>query len=210
MENVTIVDFGYFTGETVGGVCYMKDESGNDWYEMLKALTTWDIPTGAYVNAVYGTFMTYNKDTGEIAQIEFDPTRIVPWFLGLIAVDAAYTDYPKDKKWQYINGEVIEYVAPPIVPDIISDRQFFQQLAIAGLITEDEALAAVMTGTIPQAMEAFVEALPTGQQQFSARMVLCGATTFERSHPLVQAFGAAQGMSDEQIDQLWIDASALK
>ena len=35
------------------------------------------------------------------------------------------------------------------VPDIISDRQFFQQLAILGLINEAEALAAVGPGTMP-------------------------------------------------------------
>jgi hypothetical protein len=208
MENVTIVDFGYFTGETVGGVCYMKDESGNDWYEMLKALTTWDIPTGAYINAVYGTFMTYNKDTGEIAQIEFDPTRIVPWFLGLIAVDAAYTDYPKDKRWCYQNGVIAEYVPPVVIPVKISDRQFFQQLAKMALITQQEALSAVKTGDVPAAMMTFINALPA-DEQWDAQMVLCGATEFERAHPLVAAFAAAQGMTSDQTDQLWINASKL-
>lgn len=108
------------------------------------------------------------------------------------------------------NGaDILPYVDPaPPVPDQISDRQFFQQLAIDGLITTDEALGAVMTGTLPAAMGAFISALPA-EQQFGARMALCGATTFQRSHPLVDAFATMQGMTPEQIDELWRTAAAL-
>jgi hypothetical protein len=111
--------------------------------------------------------------------------------------------------WEAEGNTIPPYAAPPPpTPDQISDRQFFQELSIMGLITQAEALSAVQVGTIPAAMETFIGSLPSAQQ-FSARMVLTGATTFQRSHPLVAMFGAAQGMTSAQIDALWIAASAL-
>lgn len=96
----------------------------------------------------------------------------------------------------------------PTVPAEISDRQFFQQLAVMGLITEDEAIAAVATGTLPPAMVGFIDQLPA-EQRFAARMALQGATTFLRSNPLVATFGAMQGMTSDDIDNLWRAAFAL-
>jgi hypothetical protein len=118
---------------------------------------------------------------------------------------------PVIREWLAANPgfPILPYVAPkPEVPHEISDRQFFQELAIMGLITQDEALAAVMTGTLPAAMVGFISAMPA-DQQFSARMALCGATVFMRSHPLTDAFGAAQGLTSDQIDDLWRAAAAL-
>lgn len=95
-----------------------------------------------------------------------------------------------------------------ITPETISDRQFFQGLAVRGLINEDEAIAAVSSGSIPSAMQAFIAALPA-EQQFSARMLLAGAVEFHRSHPLTEAFGAMQGLSSDQLDELWRYCSGL-
>ena len=94
------------------------------------------------------------------------------------------------------------------VPQAISDRQFFQQLAIMSLITEAEAIAAVATGALPPTMAAFINQLPA-DQRFAARMALQGATTFLRTNPLVETFGEMQGMTSEQIDDLWRAASLL-
>lgn len=94
------------------------------------------------------------------------------------------------------------------VPQIISDRQFFQQLAVMGLITEAEALSAVKTGDIPATLMGLVSALPV-EQQFAAEMLLSGAVSFVRSHPLTIAFGQAFGWTSEQLDGLWIEASKL-
>lgn len=94
------------------------------------------------------------------------------------------------------------------VPPGISDRQFFHILALDGLITEAEALTAVKTGDAPEAFEAFIASLPE-TERFSARMLVEGATTFERAHPLTDAFGALYGMTPEEIDDLWRRAAAL-
>jgi hypothetical protein len=94
------------------------------------------------------------------------------------------------------------------VPSVISDRQFFQQLAIEGVITQDEALAAVKTGEIPAALKQAVDSLPPGQQ-FEATMIISGATTFQRSHPLTVAIGAACHWTSDQIDALFRAAAVL-
>ena len=93
-------------------------------------------------------------------------------------------------------------------PIEISDRQFFHILAIDGLITEEEALAAVKTGESPAAFNTLINSLPLADQ-FNARMLLEGATTFKRNHPLTDAFGTMYGMTSEQIDSLWQRASIL-
>jgi hypothetical protein len=110
-----------------------------------------------------------------------------------------------------LDGENFEVTRPepiPPVPQIVSDRQFFQQLCILGLITEDEALAAVGPGTLPASLAALVAELPE-EQQFAANMLLKGATQFDRAFPMVAVLGQAFGMSSEQIDQIWVDASQL-
>lgn len=92
-------------------------------------------------------------------------------------------------------------------PQSISDRQFFQQLAVAGIITEADALAS-NAAVIPAALLTIIEAMPA-DQQFAAKMLVSGATVFERNHPMTLAIGAARGMSSEQIDDFFRAAAAL-
>ena len=96
----------------------------------------------------------------------------------------------------------------PSVPASISDRQFFQQLALQGVITQVEALAAVKMGEIPAAIKQAIDSLPPGQQ-FEATMIISGATTFQRSHPLTLAIGAACHWTADQIDALFQAAAVL-
>ncbi|AWB24197.1 hypothetical protein DA075_27705 [Methylobacterium currus] len=98
--------------------------------------------------------------------------------------------------------------APAAGLPAVSDRQFFQALAQAGAITPDEALAAVMTGTLPTRIEAAVANLPEAER-FAARMLVSGATTFERGHPMVARLGAALGYDAAALDALWRQAAAL-
>jgi hypothetical protein len=91
---------------------------------------------------------------------------------------------------------------------IISDRQFFQALALQGKISEAEAEAAVATGVIPAAMDAVVQSLPANQR-FAAKMNLKGATQFHNKHAMVAAFAQSQGMTDADVDALWDFASTL-
>ncbi|WP_288587647.1 hypothetical protein [uncultured Methylobacterium sp.] len=100
-----------------------------------------------------------------------------------------------------------EAPAADVLP-AISDRQFFQALAQAGAITADAALAAVMAGRLPAPIEAAVSALPEAER-FAARMLLSGATAFERGHPMVAQLGAAIGYDSAALDALWQAAAAL-
>ncbi|MBB4066281.1 hypothetical protein [Gellertiella hungarica] len=112
-------------------------------------------------------------------------------------------------EWEAAGNTIPAFVPPPLpVPEEISDRQFFHALAKAGLITEAEALAAVKTGDMPEAINDFVNTLPE-DDRFDARMLLEGATIFRRSHPLTAAFGALYGMEPSDIDDLWRDAASL-
>lgn len=99
-------------------------------------------------------------------------------------------------------------VTEDFVPTEISDRQFFQELAIMGLITQDEALSAVMTGTLPSQFVNFINALPS-DDRFDAKMQLCGATVFKRNNKFVNVFGALQGMTSADLDALWKRAAFL-
>ncbi|NTS31250.1 hypothetical protein HQ945_08280 [Phyllobacterium sp. BT25] len=127
-------------------------------------------------------------------------------------VDGLYANLQPGWAEEWLEDDAAEVVAflnpPPPIPGTISDRQFFQQLAIMGLITEEEALAYVSTGALPSAFNDFIGSLPE-PQRFNAKMLIIGAQTFQRSHPLVAQFGAMNGMSSAQIDDLWREASTL-
>jgi len=127
---------------------------------------------------------------------------------GPIIVDGA--TYFVDAIGAAPTAEDIRAVLSPAAPfpRIISDRQFFQQLAIQGLITQDESLAAVGPGTIPAALAQLVAALPV-DKPYDARILLIGATQFDRQHPMVAAIAAAFGWTNAQTDDLWRAAATL-
>lgn len=93
------------------------------------------------------------------------------------------------------------------VPQSISDRQFFQQLAVDGIITQDQALAS-NAAVIPPPLLTIIEAMPA-EQQFAAKMLVSGATVFERNHPMTLAIAAARAMTSEQVDDFFRAAAAL-
>lgn len=90
---------------------------------------------------------------------------------------------------------------PPLAP--LSRRQFFQVAAMMGLITHDEALAAVQHGTIPAVLDNFVNQIEDPDQKFAAQMLIAGASEFERHHPLTEQFGGYLNLSAEQLDHMW-------
>jgi len=89
-----------------------------------------------------------------------------------------------------VRAGIVPYVAPPIpVPTSVSPRQIRQALTRVNL--RDAVEAAVAQGD--QDLKDWWE--------FS--------TVFERSNTQVQAMGTALGITDLQLDDLWILASSL-
>lgn len=150
-----------------------------------------------FFNPHTGYWQAIGGDPESLLQTYPEGTQIVP-----LKPDADY-------EWQ--NGAWV-HVPPAVfdepVPREISDRQFFQQLAVMQLITKEEAIQAVKTGDLPQVFVSYIATLPE-DQRFGAEMALSGATTFERAHPLVAAFAAYIGMTDEQVDKIWRDGKKL-
>lgn len=97
---------------------------------------------------------------------------------------------------------------PDPVPFSITRRQIMTGLAVAGWITEQEALDAMATGARPAAVEAVISALPE-DQQFHARMKWAGFTEAYRTDPLVLALSEAQDKTPEEIDQFFILCSQI-
>lgn len=147
-----------------------------------------------YANEDRSAVIIYTDINGAVAISESDRPELWSDFQAWIAAGNTAGEYE-----------------PPLAPapSSISDRQFFQQLAIAGIVTQAEALAAVKTGAIPPALQGFVDAIADPAQKFAANMLLSGATVFERNHPLTEAIGAGQGMTPDQIDAFFNAAVAL-
>lgn len=95
-----------------------------------------------------------------------------------------------------------EPAGPEPVPQIISRRQFYQGLALAGLITREESLLA-LTGTLPAALLAIVNGIPDEDAAFAAQAHLLASGEFDRAHPLIPVFAAGQGMTDNDVDEFW-------
>ncbi len=133
--------------------------------------------------------------------------------LHTVEAGAPYPTLPEG--WAFEPADDAPLWQPP--PEVISDRQFAQALALDGIITQAEALAWAARGDLPEAMTDALTAIPEADgQRFGAHMLLAGATTFERHHPLTGVLGAlltnpetGQPYDAAALDALWSRASAL-
>lgn len=82
--------------------------------------------------------------------------------------------------------------APDIFPTLTS-----RQLRL-GLVANGISLSSV---------EAAIDAIEDPTDREVARIEWEYATTFERSHPLVNQIGTALGLTPEQIDDMWTEAA---
>ena len=138
--------------------------------------------------------MTFTYANAESTLIT-DGTRFIP-------VDKDNADYAHI----LADGVAIEpYVAPPApVPDV-SALQMLSVLVINGNITETEALN---RSVFPASLSPALAALPP-QEQTVLKIRWANLTTVSRSDALVASMGAMLGLTDEQIDALFIQAAAL-
>ncbi|NUB24320.1 hypothetical protein [Azospirillum brasilense] len=151
----------------------------------------------------------------------------VPFVLAQIGEAAATATYAADpdvadEGWLSVPGTTTEALAaavatydpdhvppaPEPVPEVISDRQFFQQLALDGYITPAEALAAVRTGDLPPVLADLIAHMDEAER-FGAEMLLSGATEFRRDHPMTAVIGEARGLTPDEVDDFFRRAAAL-
>lgn len=125
----------------------------------------------------------------------------------IIPNDPNNRDWIDYRDWAALGNTPDPYVPPPPVPDI-TRRQFYQQLAVQGVITETEAKAGISGGALPASLQILVAALPA-DQLFNAECLLLGAQTLQRSHPMTDKIGTSYGWTSEQIDAFFIAAGAL-
>lgn len=105
------------------------------------------------------------------------------------------------------HADVLAFLAPKV--RTISRRQFYTALALAETITAQEALDGMAGNALPAALAAMVDAVQDPTEQFVARGLLLAASDFRRDHPLVSQIGAAQGMTEQQIDAFFATAASL-
>ncbi len=121
------------------------------------------------------------------------------------------TEWTEYQTWlsQGNQPEPPEEIVDTLIINSISDRQFFQQAAIQGFITQEDALQAVKTGFIPAPLQAIVDTITDPTDKFNAEMLLSGATEFQRQHPLTTVIGTAFGMTEDDINTFFRSASNL-
>ncbi|MEN5300326.1 hypothetical protein ABE530_18610 [Brucella sp. TWI559] len=177
---------------------FLVDEKGRDVVPLIQA-----DPSPFYIAVLENGSIFSMWD--DIEQLQIPGVQIIG-----IDNDFGYTWGKGGDVYSKIwNGTAI--VEPPIndpVPDEISRRQFFQQLATLELITKDEAKTALQGGAIPAALQALVSQLPD-DEQFDAEMLIIGATTFSRLHPLSDKIRILFEWSEEQRDDFWRAAAKL-
>ncbi|WP_029006454.1 hypothetical protein [Azorhizobium doebereinerae] len=181
---------------------WRHETTGEDWYVYSRRV--WSIVGGIDPT---GTLKIRLDDAGRVVMLERDAVRLMPPTGRVIELTGAGVEAPPYGA-QLVDGRFIAESGadtgsgPTLVPAGISDRQFFQGLALRGLISQVEALAAVGNGTLPAAFETLIGQL-SAEEQFAARMLLSGATSFQRTNPLVDTLGAMLDMGPAEIDDLW-------
>ena len=97
----------------------------------------------------------------------------------------------------------------PVVPAVISDRQFAHALWKNGLISFEEALDFVKTGTMPTAIAAGLSSIPDEAVRQDTELLVSGAVEYRRDNPAVAALAGVLGWSQAQIDALWTQGASL-
>lgn len=119
--------------------------------------------------------------------------------------------------WKSPDGtwELVAYVPPEPepqpdpVPEIISRRQFYMGLEATGRITKAEALAALRTGTIPDALQVIIDGMTDEDAAYQVETMLIAAGDFFRDNPFVLIFAITQGMNETEVDDFWRLCAAL-
>ena len=102
-----------------------------------------------------------------------------------------------------------------VTPLVITDRQFYHGLAKRGIISMEEARAAVRTGDIPPAMQAIFDSeqfrsmLPAGMTMDDVYIMVEGALTYERHNLISELVAGFLGWTEAETDEFFTFCSTL-
>lgn len=94
-------------------------------------------------------------------------------------------------------------------PEAITPRQLLIGLMRSGLISEQEAVDAAKTGSVPAGIQKIFDALPTADDRTEAAITWAKMSVVERNNPLVASLAAANGMSEADVDNFFIMCSKI-
>lgn len=167
-----------------------------DWYELVRTRGAFD------PDSVKMTVYDVAGGHRQVQAVTRDVSRLCPQGSVVLEVWGIEDADPQEThgygRLRYMPESQSFEPMPPPVPWEITRRQFYHQLTIKGVISEDEALAA-MTGTSPRALLA---------DTFAVKMLLAG-TGFRRDDAALKTFAAAMKWSEAELDDLFIKAAAL-
>lgn len=81
--------------------------------------------------------------------------------------------------------------------------------SLPNLTARQLRLGLVNGGFTLSQVQSVIDSMPEGAAKETAKIEWEYATTFNRTHPLIATVGAALGLSDEQIDAMWMAAVDL-
>lgn len=179
-----------------------QDIHGVEWHDLVSQFGPFDL----YIAV---------DEIGHVVSMETDPDSMQLGGLEIIGLkvdgEFPFTRGPGGTVYGKVwNGTaIVEPLVTEPIPDEISRRQFFQYLAVLGIITKAEALAAMQGGIIPAPLQAIIDQLPTEDDRFEAQMFVAGAQNFNRLHWLTDKVRQAMAWTLEQRDDFWREASGL-
>jgi hypothetical protein len=127
--------------------------------------------------------------------------KVVTWFDEDGAQHSRSCEDPELFEWLRKGGKPDDPL--PLPPPVSVARwQIFAQLAEDGIVSKEEALAAVKSGEIPETFTEAIAKLPA-KSRFTAEIYLAGSPVLERHHPITAALAKALGWDDDALDTLW-------
>lgn len=92
----------------------------------------------------------------------------------------------------------------PAIPESITRRQCAIQLLTLEMITAAEAIEMSRSGMPPASVQSAFDKMPDPKKTMA--LIDFAATSYYRSNPLIPSLMEADGMTNEQVDQFFIDA----
>ena len=96
---------------------------------------------------------------------------------------------------------------PPEVPAQITRRQCAVMMLSQNMITSQEAILMTQSGIPPANVQTYFDAMSEPQRTMA--IIDFAATNYFRNNPLLADLMAANGMTEQQVDQFFIDAASL-